>query len=1245
MPLGKGQRRVLRTTVFIGVSFVVTLLLLPLWFPWVLRPLASRNFVHYSSYRREGYARFVLENVSFTNKNVRVRAGQFEALTPGALLWRGMLHNDSSQQNALRVTDWNLTFLAAAPADQPTGAPGSTYTNIVSQFSLADHLNRWVPVAALTNGTIQAPGIIFKLPFATLTNGNLISKVQCPRRSLEATVTANLDASRIIRASVSSKLLNENLTVVAELDSSGLRFEGTNNWRDNLFRIKGHFNRAGALPETATLAAENLNVPASLLGLSGYENVTGSIHATWEASHFLMDVQAEAKPPASETNLPPANLRLHAHGDTTEAIIETAQISSPWLSVELSRKLHLSFTGPLLKEPGRLRFNADLNKQTILAAAGKLQGEVDFAPGSGKYPVADFQISGTDLESYSWKAMSLAVNGKLNWPWLDLAKAKAMLSDGSSAVAGGRFDLQEQLFEEVHANVSGQFVRRWLPSGMDYKSLSANAQLDGPVKAIRHRGTAQVSGFATAAFKPIDAQIEWKGETNAFRELSVNASTSSSELKLKGALELKPGGVSGSLREITLLTNSVSVMELSAPASFKFDYPGSNHWQTAMDSFRLSGKAGQVVFSGDINWPERGEIKLETKNLATGFVQDILKNPLEEIHLDNLSLAAAWTNGPVTFQVDGFVRQDAAGKAALPGAIRDFGPLALRLDLRGDPRGISISNLLLSSQTSRIISAAGVLPVTLTPGQQLIHFMREKPMSLSARTDPESVFWTKLSEQTGVALRKPNLRAEVTGSWSAPQGTVRLQADSIDIPKWRAKLPALEKLNAEMALNHESAWLTNCQMLVQGQPVKFSGELPLGETFWRDLELRKTPNLDKASGNVLIQKADLGAFASLFPTLLSPQGELSANLSLRPGANVEGELTIQNGRTRPLPNIGPLRDIELSLKFLQRTVQLASASVRVGGATVIARGQGDLRGTEWMKGIPPPFEFSLRGTNVPLSRQPSSIIRADLDLSVHKTARETPLISGQVRLRNSYFLSDLNDLVPGRTAATARRPPYFSIEDPGLADWRLAVRVTGERGIKVRTTLFAGEAAPNLRVQGTLKDPLAIGDVKIANGQIRLPFATLDVQQGFVTLTSEDPYRPRLQVNAASKRFGYDVRMEITGPVDLPVVQFTSTPPLSSEQLLLMMTAGELPKGTYSLSPQQRAQTVALFLGKDLLAKLGFGDQNSQRLTFNSGENISEAGRPTYDVDYKLTKRWSIEGEYDRFNAFNAGLKWKVYSK
>jgi translocation and assembly module TamB len=214
-----------------------------------------------------------------------------------------------------------------------------------------------------------------------------------------------------------------------------------------------------------------------------------------------------------------------------------------------------------------------------------------------------------------------------------------------------------------------------------------------------------------------------------------------------------------------------------------------------------------------------------------------------------------------------------------------------------------------------------------------------------------------------------------------------------------------------------------------------------------------------------------------------------------------------------------------------------------------------------------------------------------------------------------------------------------------VADWRLAVTVEGVRWLRLRTSLFNGQVSANLHLQGTLKDPIALGGITVNSGLVRFPFASFQVQQGLVSLTSDNPYHPQLLVRAASKQFGYDLRMEVSRSVDSPVIQFTSTPALTSEQILLMITTGQMPQGAFTLTPQQRAQTVALFLGKDLLSKMGFGDQSQERLTISSGEQISEQGRPTYNVEYKVTDRWSLVGEYDRFGDLNAGLKWRVYSK
>ena len=91
---------------------------------------------------------------------------------------------------------------------------------------------------------------------------------------------------------------------------------------------------------------------------------------------------------------------------------------------------------------------------------------------------------------------------------------------------------------------------------------------------------------------------------------------------------------------------------------------------------------------------------------------------------------------------------------------------------------------------------------------------------------------------------------------------------------------------------------------------------------------------EEASAHLRMDKAKLAAFAELYPAMLTRQGEADMDLSLRPGLNVDGRLTIQDGRTRPVSSLGPIRDISLELRFHEHTARLQRATANIGGAEV-----------------------------------------------------------------------------------------------------------------------------------------------------------------------------------------------------------------------------------------------------------------------------------------------------------------------
>ena len=102
-----------------------------------------------------------------------------------------------------------------------------------------------------------------------------------------------------------------------------------------------------------------------------------------------------------------------------------------------------------------------------------------------------------------------------------------------------------------------------------------------------------------------------------------------------------------------------------------------------------------------------------------------------------------------------------------------------------------------------------------------------------------------------------------------------------------------------------------------------------------------------------------------------------------------------------------------------------------------------------------------------------------------------------------------------------------------------------------------------------------------------------------------DPYTPTVEMLGSSRRFGYDISVEITGSAYDPQVHFSSSPPLSSEQIMLMVMAGENPDGMFYYSGTQRASKLGTYISKGLFASGESGGSFLSSLSLDSGENLS----------------------------------------
>ncbi|MGZ8900307.1 MAG: translocation/assembly module TamB domain-containing protein, partial [Limisphaerales bacterium] len=745
-------------------------------------------------------------------------------------------------------------------------------------------------------------------------------------------------------------------------------------------------------------------------------------------------------------------------------------------------------------------------------------------------------------------------------------------------------------------------------------------------------GEFEVRDFVMPQLHPLTVQASWKAQQITFEDLTVRARAGGATVFVSGSGYAGGGRTNFVVRELDFIKGDDVYLRLAEAARLTV----TTNFEVAVEPLILRGEGRELLLSGGMRRAEVAAFELRATNVNPSLFQPFVTRSLSGLDVEQLSVTAGWSNGPVVGSV--------AGRFSVEE--ENFERLSAALDLQLATNGLSLRELSVFNLQAEICRASGFVPVMIYPLElEKVHVSGVQKINFEAETVPNEAFWQTVSRLTQVHLSNATVRLSVHGTTREPTGELQVKAAGIEYQRTDLKLPSVGDIQARVVLNEQVLSVPEFSVRVADQPVEVSGELELGENFWnqRREEILQYA-LDHGEVRVVAPEVNLAPFTEYLPKYLRAQGKMFADVSMRPGRNFDGEVRVREVETRPLPKIGVVQEIEADVTLRGKEVRIGNLSGVFGGERLSLGGKIDLSEESVAKGYPD-LDFSVVGYNVPLARNPDVILRSDLNVRITNGVNRIPVVSGTAKLRDSFLLRDISTLVPGRVARPERRPPYFSLPQDPLDEWLLDVRVRGEDFMRVRSPFFQGVASANFHVTGTLLEPRALGEASISSGTVIFPFATLAVRQALVSLTSEDPYLPHIFVVAAGRAFGFDVRMEAEGPADEPVIEFSSVPSLTSEQIVLMLTTGQIPREDFGFSNEDRASRLAFFLGKSLWTKLNPGQPSQERLTVRSGEDVTDQGKQTYEVEYKINDRWSLVGEYNRFGDLNANVKWRVFSK
>jgi translocation and assembly module TamB len=1218
-------RRLLFGVVGVLLVILVGIAILPWWLGSAARPIAGRYGVTFGNYERLGYRHFVLHDVQYKRDGVVVTVDRVETATPVLWAWQHLRAGGS----ALRAGQWSVEVKprqTPAPTTPMKPSPSGWVPLRGTLQKVAALLNHWAPDATVGPGTVRWPSGELSIQSGRWRADVLEVQAFRWRNVVADAKLVFVPPDDELRLTATSP----NFSASAALVSHGAAITGSIGAEQQRAKVDAQFADQGWLPVRAGVQADEFHVSGEQLKIGNlYADVRGHAYVGWQVDHFMADVALKWQPLPGKS-APPLDVVVRGNGDGRTFTIQAINVIIPGVVANLSEPVTIDRTGRITPSAARFWVRADLAQQPWLKAQGNLTGEVRVGSQGAQLPVAEFSCTAANVTVADIALRSAEANGHFEWPRVQLDHLRIAAGEGDELQASGGWDFQSKALANgaLKGTVSGKTLARWLPATVTLDRVTIDASASGTMAAIAHTGTVDVTDLRYGKIQPASVHATWHGVGPELDSFSSNIGVADARLSVSGAVDR----TSVELRTLKFLEHGELQLQLAQPARIQWA-------PLAVDSLQLSGPTAAIGAS--VAWGPSGKVALSVRNFPSQWLAGFTPMPGPPWTVVSFALTGNWANGPMTYSTAGGVAIEAG----------EGRTITINVAARGDAEGLKIDALHAVESGNDVINATGRIPLTITPGKMpLIAIDAKGSLALDAQTVPNAAFWQQLAALTGVEFRDPVIRAEVDGSWRQPRGKVSFTVThlAMDPKRFARPLPTIDGLDVALTGNPEGIQLDRFQFNIEGQAVRASGRLPVPQNSWSDASRDPMNFLRRgAQLRVEVPDAQVAMFSRFLPAALAPTGRLQADVRFDRG-ELSGFLRLHDAASRPLGPLGVLQQVTAEVEFANHRVNLRRVTATAGGEPIVVSGTVELPATGWFGGTSPEprYDVALQGKNLPFVRQAGLLVRGDLDLKLQTPAAGAPRISGKVVLRDSLFLADVRAFLPhGGGASASRRPPYFSIETSPLDTWVLDIDVSGGRFMRLRTPVFAGVASARFHLGGTLGVPRAVGDATIDEGRVMMPFASFDVRQGAVRLTEEDPFEPTIFLTGTGRHFGYDLTLEISGKASAPDITFRSSPALDSDQVLLMVMTGVPPSNEVNSSMSHRAIQLGAFVGHSVLGSITGSDAGADRLSFTSGEKISREGNETYDIEYELNDRWTLTGEYDEFDEYNVGFKWRVAPK
>lgn len=836
-----------------------------------------------------------------------------------------------------------------------------------------------------------------------------------------------------------------------------------------------------------------------------------------------------------------------------------------------------------------------------------------------------FKVEG-DMLSEALRPHSLIIEGHLEKGALHLDSLLVEVVDSILTIQEATIPIPEtaQDIDSIPIRLKARFESR---------SIEKFAGLFSDIPLI---GQLAVDIGIHGSIKEPVASIDLSGENLSFRELPLGS------LELKGevmARQETPGKLDSlefAVTELTQTNNSGTLALLNRATGI---------WQP--EKFALSAtfqldKQGEIVMRADRHPGEQITARITTGNLDSRGWLNVFIN--DGFYFQGAAIEAVFKGLPLNPELHLTGRVDQAGSDEVP-----F-PFTGRFVMDYSQEGIVIEEFDWSSHDRNKMTLTGYLPYDPLSPEPFIDRQLSLKGSINFPVLEDIAF---LLKEYGLGKGAVSLDLDLRGSWEQPAGHILLQAREIEpLGALKEYLGPTFNVSGEITAKGESVILKAANLESTSYSAKAAGSWKHGQSV-KEILQRGTAALEgEVWADATVEMRDLNFLRRRISGLRRVEGEMEGKIHIAgpvTGPSLQGSFFLRDGEVSHTFNFPMLSDLNLQGTFDENSITINDLQAELGGSPV------SLKGMIVRKGEKSNVSLNLDGSNVLLFRNSDMRIRGNVQLDVSGPL-ERLVISGTTGLTGGYYTKnfDFLSMIGSSSKPLSEGSGFlFSFPDAPLRDAVFDIKITSIEPFRIKNSLIRGALRPEMFLKGTGELPFLVGTVYIDPSKVLLPSGKLQVQSGLLRFLEGEPDRPQLDLLAQSKVLDYDITMITRGPIDDPVVTLSSSPSLPSEDLLLLLLTGQLPRDQVRAGAESMGATnIIVYLGRDFVNKWLEDDSAAtdetilDRFELDIGRGITKSGEQTVESRFRLSKELSgtgtvyyLTGEKDKYDAYNYGLK------